>query len=776
LLKDAASQAIYGQSASNGVVLITTKKSNTGGLWKPVPEGKPWFNVEFNTQFSVETVAKRLKFLSASQIRDFAQVIFAKEKLIHPDYTIDSVFHDGGSNTDWQKEVTRTGFATRNRLSLSAGNRHGSLLAAFSRNDNSGVLKGTSKHQTTGHLNGTLKAWHDRVNVSLNLMGATENSDYENYNGWVKTDVLYQAYSRNPTDPVYNSDGSFYDYPREYMYVNPLRIIKQITNKGNADHFAGNLFTTAEVVKGLTVGLNLAYTFDGSYSDFYMPAGFYQLSDSAVTVNEKQTSGQKLIEATVGYKKVFGKAHSLEILAEYSYQDETWKYRNFRSPGEEVSFGEGIQKMGVFARILYNFKKRYYVSVSFRRDGCSKFVKDSMYGNFPSVSVGWDIANERFMENVKWMNMLKIRAGYGITGNDKAGNTHDGMFFPGLDGNPDHGQFSARYDPFDYNKLGLTWEKSAEWDAGIDFAFLGQRLSGSIDYYSRTTSDLYMYVPQPIPPNLSGYRYDNSGEMTSKGMELTLRALILDKKNVSWGVLFTASHNTSKFTSIGSSNTPFIRSGYIDGRGISGDEYYVTVIKAGEEVGGFYLPTYMGLHDGMFVYLSQNGYTSSVAAALRSIDGSPAPKYVMGLTSMLNFLGHWSVDVSLRCWLGNHVYNATRMIFDSPGTLPSLNTFPEALDWYDQGRLNGPQIADIYVEDASFLKLDMLRVGYDFKFENVKWIQSLSLYAAANNLFTITGYKGIDPEFYQTGFSFGIDNSNVYPTSRSYTVGLTARF
>jgi iron complex outermembrane receptor protein len=219
------------------------------------------------------------------------------------------------------------------------------------------------------------------------------------------------------------------------------------------------------------------------------------------------------------------------------------------------------------------------------------------------------------------------------------------------------------------------------------------------------------------------------------------------------------------------------KEGFISGRGMVGEEYYVTGIIEGEEIGAFYLPKFVTIKDGKFIYESTSGgFTDKLVDAQRYIVGSAAPDLELGWSNSLNFFRHWTLDFSFRALIGNNVYNATQMFFDYPGNLPSLNAVPEAIDWYDDGRETGSTIADFYMEKASFLRLDFISLGYDFNMDNVKMIQKLRLYVASNNLFTITGYSGVDPETTVDGLSFGIDQYNVYPKTRTLTFGLNATF
>ncbi|HNQ83987.1 MAG TPA: hypothetical protein PKM34_10115, partial [Bacteroidales bacterium] len=268
--------------------------------------------------------------------------------------------------------------------------------------------------------------------------------------------------------------------------------------------------------------------------------------------------------------------------------------------------------------------------------------------------------------------------------------------------------------------------------------------------------------------------------MSNRGIELYLQAFIISNTNFSYKSSLTASHNKTEILDLGdyfNEEDGVRKEGYISGRGMVGEEYYVTGIIVGEETGSFYVPTFITLKDGKFIYESKTGgFTDVLSDAKRTVVATAAPKVELGWSNTLTFRKRWNLDFALRSWIGNHVYNATEMFFDNPGNLPSLNALPSAIEWYDQDRVTGSTIADIYVENASFLKLDYISLSYEFDVSKVNWLQGLSLYVSANNVLTITGYSGVDPETTVNGLSFGIDQYNVYPKTRAYTAGLKVNF
>lgn len=803
ILKDAASTAIYGSRGSNGVIIITTKKGKKAGV---TPEGDKtegaFSNIEFNTQVSMETISKKLGILSASEMRGFANDLLQEALVAHPNYTIDSVFIDGGASTDWQDEIYRTGLSTINSLSFSGGNKHNSYLAAVTNTGWEGIMKGTSKKLTTARINVTHKGFKDRLTLVGNVMGAFEKNDYENYDGWDKDDIIYQAISRNPTDPVYDSAGNYYKSSRVFNYENPISIINEVTNNRSANKFLGGLKADFEIIDGLFAGVNIGYINDNRTTNYFRPANLYSSADNGYAKKEHKNDVQKLIEVTGTYNKIFKEDHHFNALLGYSWQD--YVYSGFYSQGgdaqsdyagpdnlavmNDVKWGDiGSWKgewtlIGFFGRVQYNYKGKYYASASLRRDGSSKFGENNKWGWFPTAAIGWNIEQEKWLADVDWLSQLKLRASYGISGNQEIGEYKSMVLWEpsGKAINPETGKEVITFKPAWNANPDLKWEETAETNVGIDFAFFNSRLSGSLEVYYKKTDDLLGEYTVPVPPNLATRTFANSGSMSNKGIELYLQAFIISKPDFNWKSSLSTSANKTEILDLGdyfNEEDGVRKEGYISGRGMVGEEYYVTGIIVGGEVGAFYLPTYVTLKDGIFIYESASGgFTDKLSEAKRTIIANAAPRVEIGWSNTFTFKKRWNLDFALRSWIGNHVYNATKMFFDNPGNLPSLNALPEAIDWYNQGRITESTIADIYVENASFLKLDYISLSYDFNVSKVSWLQGLSLYVSANNLFTITGYSGVDPETTVNGLSFGIDQYNVYPKTRAYSAGLKVNF
>lgn len=790
ILKDAASAAIYGSRGSNGVIIITTKKGKSQNVGKNADLNVSQIN--FSTQVSIENIAKKLDLLSASELRDFVQK--RNEKLGH----IDSSFIDGGSSTDWQDEIYRTGVSTSNNLSISGGNTKSFYYASLSNSNWTGVMKGTSKERNILRLNLTHNALNDKLTFAINYTGAFEDNDRENYGGWGKDDIIYQAISRNPTDPVYSADGTYDKTSREFNYENPLAIIDKVENKRSSKNFQGNFRTDYKIIEGLTASLNVGYMNNDRIFSYFRPSGLYASADNGAGEKREESNNQKILEFTTTYEKTYNKVHNVNILGGYTWQENT--YSGFFAKGvdaqsdhigssnlaifNEVNYGDigswmgKSNLIGMFARAQYNFNQTYYVSASLRRDGSSKFGTNNKWGMFPTAAFGWNIDKESFLKNTEWVNQLKLRASYGVSGNQEIGEYRSMVVWTpsGKATNPETGKKVVTFSPAWNANPDLKWEQTAEVNIGIDFGLFNNKLSGSLEIYQKNTTDLLGEYSVPVPPNLAPKTYLNSGELENKGIELFVQVYPVSKKNLVWKTSFNISHNKTVIISLGEyfNEVDGVRKeGYISGRGMVGDGSYLIGMMEGQPIGAFYLPTYVTLKDGEFIYKSKGGgFTNDITEAQRSIVGNATPDFELGWSNSITLYKNWNIDFSFRAMIGNDVYNATQMFFDNPKNLPFLNGNQAAVEWYNQGRTSGANLADFYLEDASFVRLDYLAVSYNFKFKKTKMVKDLTVFASSNNLFTITGYSGIDPETTINGLSYGIDQYNVYPKTRTFTFGI----
>lgn len=785
ILKDAASTAIYGSRGANGVVIITTKKGSMTG------DNCGAKQLQFTSKITVDHVAKRLDLLSADELRTFASDNGMTE------------FVDGGADTDWQDEIYQTGISQNYNVNFSGGSSNSSYYASLTHAAWDGVVKGTSKERTIAKVNLTHKAFDDRLTLSGTLSQTFEQNEYESYEGYNKEDVLYQAFSRNPTDPVYNPDGTYYKTTREFNYENPVATINEIDDTRDAKRFMGNFRADLEIIDGLIASANMSYLRDDHENYYFRPKNLYATADPGYGTRGYSNSSQKMIETTLNYVKSIDNVHNFNSILGYTWQERV--YDGFNAGGanpqseylgannlngsmldvtrNDIGSYRGMSRLiGYFGRVQYNYMSKYYASASLRTDGSTKFGANYQWGLFPTAALGWTMSRESFLEDVDWIDNLKLRASYGVSGNQEIGEYRSQILVTptGTATNPETGQEVITYSPTTNENPDLRWETTSEINVGIDYAFLGSRLSGSIELYNKITDDMLGNYSVPVPPYQVPSMFANSGTLSNKGVELSVQYFAIDNANFKWKTILNASHNTQEMTDLGSfaPEEGFYKEGYLSMRGLIGDNNYVSGVMVGESLGSFWLPEYRGLSsDGYFLYTSNSGgVTRELSDATRSIVGDALPWLELGWTNNFTIYNNWTLDMSLRALIGNDVYNATRMFFDYPGNIPTLNGMQEAIDWYAQGRVNPPAIADTYVENGSFLRLDFVQLGYNFDLDKVSFLSGLKAYVSGNNLLTITGYSGIDPETSMTGKAFGIDQFNVYPKTRNITFGVTATF
>ena len=786
ILKDAASTAIYGSRGANGVIIITTKKG-TQSSEKGMSVGK----VTFDTKYSLSKVDKLVDVLDAQQIRDYS-------------IQYNKPFIDGGANTNWQDEIYRTGSTFEKSLSFTGSSDKSFYRASVANSEWVGVMNGTSKERTTAKISLNHKGINDRLNLSANMAIAFENNDYENYDGNDKDDIVYQALTRNPTDPVYDAEGNVEKTQRVFNYENPLAVINMVTNGREAKRYLGSLKADFRILEGLNFTNTISYIRNDQEFTYFRPKGVFASADNGFGRRSYDNYQDKLFESYITYVKTFNAIHNINLMGGYSWREATYdglfsQAQNPQSPYigandlrtfSEVNYGDvGSYKsnetlIGFFARGQYNFNSKYYLSASIRRDGSSKFGINNKWGWFPTVSAGWDI-NKDFMQNVSWVDQLKLRASYGVSGNQAFGAGYSQVSYrpTGLATNPETGEQVVTFEPARNENPDLKWEKTVETNIGIDFAVMNSKLSGTLELYQKNTTDmLYPRVTAIEGGNVSDRTFDNAGELSNKGIELYLNAYVVTTSNFTYRTSLTVARNKSKWIKLfdadnSDSEGGFENNGWLSGRGAVGDAFYIIRNQEGHEVSEFYLPEIVDIIDGEFIFKSKTGgYTNQLANAQRYFSGSPNPEVELGWSNSFTFYKNWTLDFSVRSMIGHKKYNATRMFMDSPFDLPDLNAVEDALTWAEKGRVTTAVIATEYLEDASFVKLDYLAIGYNFDTKKINWLHGLRLSIVANNLLTLTKYTGADPEIYYSNLAYGWDQYNVYPNTRSITFGLNATF
>jgi len=783
VLKDASSTAIYGSRGANGVIIITTKKGKSA-----VGSGKS--TIDVNSYISMDQVSKRLDLLSATDIRSFIQ----RNNITH---------NDAGATTNWQDEIYRNGVTQNYNVAVGGGSDKSNYRISGTWSDFKGVVKGTDKQRFTTTANVFQKLLDDKLTVDGNMAATFEENNYQDFGGNGPKDIMYQAFQRSPLQPVYNEDGSFYENTAYgFQYYNPMAIINNIQNNRSAKKIRTNASIQYEIVPGLKAKVNGAYTRDDAESYFFEPASSPTSSTKGRGSRSYSNTTTKLLEAFVNYDKTFSAIHNLSFVGGYSWQGQMndgfnafgtnaqSEYVESNNLGAlaDVNYGSiGSYKndwtlISFFGRAAYNYNQKYFATVTIRRDGSSKFGTNNKWGTFPSGSLAWAAKNESFLEDVSWLNQLKLRVGYGLTGNTEGFAPYWSIpvIYPsGMQPSMDDGvSNTVVYQTSRDANPDLKWETMQELNLGLDWGILDSKLQGSFELYSRRTVDLIYNYSLPQPPSKTGNVMANAGIMTNKGIEanISYQAVSLSKLNYKTTLTFSHNINNVEKLSDGIYAWKDKQRSYISARGMVGQ--WTQYLDEGMSLGTWYLPHFVNFSsDGAFLYsTASGGVTRDITQAERVNSGSAMPKVNLGWSNSFVIYKDFDLSFSFRAVLGYKVYNVSAMYFSDPKLLPNFNANQQAVTWYEN-KINGtPAASDYWLEDGSFLRLDNLTFGYNVPNTKKMGINNLRVYFTGNNLLTITNYKGIDPELSYSGIEFGLDNFNVYPKTSSYTLGVQLNF
>ena len=771
VLKDASSTAIYGSRASNGVIIITTKKGQQGGL-----------KVNFNTTNSMQTRAQMVDMLSHD---DFVNVI--------NQYGTDNQKSLlGNANTDWNDEVYRTAFGTDNNLSLSGSiGKYLPFRVSAGYYNQSGLVRKDNVERWTGNVVLTPSFFQDHLKLTINAKGTLNNNSFNNGG------AVWAAATFNPTIPVYSGNsnyGGFNEaldadgYPVNAGVRNPRGLVDLYDSKSKVSRFIGSMDVDYKV--HFLPDLKLHATIGADYAKgdgtIYVPGYAAQSfnKDESLSGSDYKYGPQKnenrLLTLYANYAKYFENIKSnVDLTAGYDYQ--FWKsttplYYTKSAAGTTLSTVKASDyrhvMLSYYGRINYSFDGKYLLTATVRRDASSRFSKDTRWGTFPSVALGWTLTEEPWLKNQKVVSNLKLRASYGVTGQQEGIGNYNYLpvYTSSVTGAEAliNGQYITTYRPEAYVS-DLKWETTTSWNFGLDFGFLNGRIGGAIDFYTRKTKDLLASVPTAAGTNFSKTILTNVGNVDSKGIEVSLNATPIQTKDWEWNLSYNFTWQNMKVKNLsltqGGSQTNVKV-------GPSIDAYQFQVLSEGYEPYMFYV--YHQLYD------SETGKPIEGAYADLNGDGeindadlyryhSPAPKYIMGLSTSLRYK-QLTLGMSFRANIDNYVYNGMGMSTGAWETVSYNNSQLNNLNtsFLKTGFKTRQYLSDYYVENASFLKLDNLSLSYNVGKIN-KWA-SLTVSAMVQNVFTITGYSGTDPEVPN-----GMDNS-FYPRPRTYSVSLGLQF
>ena len=784
VLKDGSAAAIYGTRANAGVIIITTKKGK---------EGKT--QVEYSGSVSTANTAGYIK-------------LFGREEFIKAGGV------DYGYETDWYKEITRVPVSTEHNIALSGGMKNVDYRASINYKLNQGLAKNSDYQEIMARASVNQSALNNLLEFNYNASYSKTNSS------WVSHDAYQQAMKFNPTMPVYSdpSDPNYIKYGGYYQnfdksgFSNPVAIIMQPTDQGGDQTFLGSIRATLKPVAGLRISAFGSYQYWNRSTGKYLPSNSVSgngMGGQASKSNDFNTT--RMFEATAQYTNEIHN-NAFTVLVGYAYQDfvsESLSASNTMYPTDDflynnLGLGEGLNNLtnggskdgigmgswkeewklaSAFARINYNYDQKYYLNASIRAEGSSKFGANNRWGYFPAVSASWLITNEDFMRSQEVVEDLKLRAGYGVTGN------MPGDCYPWIgrmNKNEDYAYFGdskvATWSLSTVPNPNLKWETKHEVNVGIDFSFLKGRLTGAVDYYNRTTRDLLYWYAVDASKYEASSMLLNLGSLQNQGVELALTGLAVDRKNFTWNLGLTMAHNKNKVLSLG--NDEFIfpeadkqRGGVGDGS-VGWTSQKFQILEEGESVGNFYGYKFSRIgEDGTFYGWDSNGLEkkfSQLKGKDKVILGNALPIVTWGLSSSMSF---FNVDFSfnIRGAIGGKLLNTKRLAYGNNSSLASGNMIVSP----DNGITPPKVMTDYYLESGTFAKLGDVTIGYTFKLndEVKKYLTNARIYITGQNLATISSYSGIDPEAVNmSGLEPGVEGVTYYPIPRTFMLGVNLAF
>lgn len=770
VLKDASATAIYGARGANGVIMVTTKKGTEGQS-----------KISYSAYASMSDLPRQYPMLSASRYREFA-----KEKGV--------TIEDGGASTNWQDEIFRTALSQNHNLSIGGGFKNGSYRASIGYQNQEGIVNRTGMEKYTGRFYISQKAFNNRLQVEAGLT-ATRTNDQRvpiGESGGFEGDVLLSALKVNPTYPVYNEDGSYFQKSKDVR--NPVAMINLTDDNTQTDRVLANITGTLDIWKELKYKMNVAFDEMKASRKVTQDKELIYLTDNGtVDINNVEASSF-LIENYLTYNFNINKDHRFNLLAGHSYQ----KFRNYRYGMSENGFNvdnidyiydlalgkykqiEGNSNITVnelqsfYGRINYNLMDKYLLTANFRADGSTKFGTNNKYGFFPSAAVAWRVSEEAFIKKLNVFDNLKLRLSWGITGNQEIPNKISQIMLATNGGGAilDGGTtvvpgITLKRTP----NPDLKWERTEQFDLGLDFAFFNNRLSGTIDFFSKVTRDVLLEVYSVSPaPTPKVWTNVPDMKIVNKGLEIGLNGVIIDRKDWMWsvGANFSTIRNEVKSLPMSS-----ITVGKPSGPGIDG--FTSQVIKSGYPIGTFWGYNFLGFDEAGKSLYEMDADGKKVEKCI----GNAQPDFSLNFNTSLTWK-QFDLGLFFNSVVGNDVYNNLGNVLDNMtlfakgfNTTENATRLPEAMD-------NVLDYSSRYIEDGSYLRLSSATLGYTVPLKNKKWISNLRLTLTGNNLFVITGYSGYDPEVNAGRTTDGVPSLGIgwtsYPMARSFSFGVSVDF
>ena len=781
VLKDASATAIYGSRAANGVIMITTRRSKPGQA-----------RLSYNAYGAREEVSKRISMLTGNQLRTY---------LKNNNDSLKAGVDDDGSNTNWQELAERIGYSQSHSLSFGGATNNTEYGGSGTYLKNNGILKNTSLERTTvkGYL--SQRFFDNRLRFMVSLTNShTKNNDI------VQSSVLPGILFYLPTVAPFNPDGSYKENLTRTGSgpLNPLSLLNNNFSLTDDNKTLINAIGQVEILKGLKYTLSFANQRDQNLYNFYANSkSSLYLNYNGEAVRKSYLNTSTVVESYFNYDRSFGE-HNVKLLGGYTYQqdrnndgfgvstqnfsNDALTYNNLflSNPSSlaQVPFDNNpistLRLISFYGRVQYDYAGKYLLQGSLRKDGSSAFGANHQWGYFPAVSAGWNITEEDFMKSVDLVNQLKLRAGYGVSGNSAGFNAFSALLVYGTQSSSKflyNGNITNSIGPVRNDNPNLRWESTGTANVGVDFGILKNRISGSVDYYIKKTTDLiYDQYPVSTTQFFVPTYTANVGSVKNTGVEVVLNATPLKTHEFTWKTSVNFAHNHNVITNL--SNSQFTLDSFptaqLGGKGQSGN--YSQIVKPGYALGTFDLWHYTGKNqNGVSTFQKADGTITNQQPLTtdQRIAGNAQPTLVYGWTNNFYYKG-FDLSFLFRGVLGNKILNATLAGLNDPVDAHFQN-IPTFTLHESHNDINAYLISDRFLESGSYLRLDNATLGYTIK-PHTQSVKSIRVYATGSNLFVITKYRGTDPEINIGGLTPGIDNQNFYPKTRSYIIGVSANF
>jgi len=787
ILKDASETAQYGSRGAAGVIVVQTAKGKAG-----------FSKVYYAGQFGVNTIYKNLEMLSADNYRTIAK-------------SMGVAFTDMGANTNWLDAIERTGITQNHNVSFTNGNENGNMRASLGMIQQQGALKNSDMTNYTAKLDAMQNIFDSRVKLELGIMASKRdgNSQYD------MQKMFYSAAAYNPTYPtVKNASGRWDEDLLANEIYNPLGQ-QEIKNEDNVGHINAHGKATWKILEGLNLSAFGSYTYIDMQTKRYLPNDIRQgeLNGNGWAYLQSMHRNDIMGNIQLSYTKDINKHHidALMLMEGQTYKTfsfvsqskgfETnyFGYNNLQAGanvawGNNTSNGTEYTLNSYMARVNYMFNDRYIATVNVRTDGSSKLGSGHKWGWFPSASVAWVLSNESFIKNIKAINQLKVRAGYGVTGNQDAIDPYNSLSLMSPNGVTTYNNANTTTFAITSNSNpDLQWETKTTFDIGLDGQFFDHRLNATIDWYtSKTTNLLYTYTV-PVPPFTYNTLLANMGEMTNTGFEVSLNGDVVRAGDFTFNLGANVSWQKNTLNSL---------SGTYKGQALTTSEHIgvanvnaagltqntnVTYLIEGQPIGVFYLPHCLGIDENgqyQIADLDGNGTIDTSDSGDRQVAGQSIPKFNVGVTMNMKYK-NWDLITQLNGAFGHKIYNGTAMTYSNLSNFPTYNVLADA----PSKGIHDIQISDYWLEKGDYVNLEYITLGYNFtkKALNCKFVENIRLALSCNNVYTFTGYSGLTPLINSASLSrqsegttsygtIGVDDKRIYPLTRTFSLSLNVTF